>query len=200
MGIPKQEYWSELLCPPPRVLPDPEMEPMFLAWQVGSFTTEPPGKVISHFGVVLKGNLFCCCWFGSKGKFCPLSRKWRDVRSDIWKDADAGKDRGQEKGTTEDEMVGWHHWLNGHGFGWTPGVGDGQGGLVCCGSWGCKESDATELLNWTEVSLESRRRARLFYRDQGSRKRAGFPWVGAGAGADALLGLASLGWGAEVSV
>ena len=66
----------------------------------------------------------------------------------IWKDPDAGKDWGQEKkGTTEDEMVGWHHRLNGHGFGWTPGVGDGQGGLVCCNSWGRKESDTTEWLN-----------------------------------------------------
>ena len=65
----------------------------------------------------------------------------------------AGKDWGQEeKGTTEDEMVGWHYWLDGHGFRWTPGVGDGQGGLVCCGSWGHKESDMTEWLNWTEVS------------------------------------------------
>ena len=52
---------------------------------------------------------------------------------------------------TEDEMVGWHHWLDGHGFGWTPGVGDGQEGLVCCGSWGHKESDTTEQLNWTET-------------------------------------------------
>ena len=49
---------------------------------------------------------------------------------------------------TEDEMVGWHHRLNGHGFGWTPGVGDGQGGLVCCSSWGRKESDTTEQLHW----------------------------------------------------
>ena len=59
-----------------------------------------------------------------------------DVKSClIWKDPDAGKDWGQEeKGMTEDEMAGWHHWLNGHGFVWTPGVGDGQGGLVCCGS------------------------------------------------------------------
>ena len=57
---------------------------------------------------------------------------------------------GKEKGMTEDEMVGWHHWLNGHGFGWTPGVGDGQGGLVCCSSWGRKELDMTEQLNWTE--------------------------------------------------
>ena len=50
---------------------------------------------------------------------------------------------------TEDELVGWHHRLNGHGFGWTPGVGDGQRGLACCGSWGCKELDTTERLNWT---------------------------------------------------
>ena len=68
------------------------------------------------------------------------------------KDPDAGKDwRQEEKGMTEDEMVGWYHWLNGHGFGWTPGVGDGQGGLACCGSWGHKESDTTEGLNWTEL-------------------------------------------------
>ena len=49
---------------------------------------------------------------------------------------------------TEDEMVGWHHQLDGHGFGWTPGVGDGQGGLACCNSWGRKELDMTEQLNW----------------------------------------------------
>ena len=48
---------------------------------------------------------------------------------------------------TEDEMVGWHHRLDGHVFGWTPGVGDGQGGLACCGSWSYKESDNTERLN-----------------------------------------------------
>ena len=72
----------------------------------------------------------------------------------IWKDPDAGKDWGQEeKRTTEDEMDGWHHRLNGHGFGWTPGVGDGQGGLVCCGSWGRKESETTERLKWTELKL-----------------------------------------------
>ena len=53
----------------------------------------------------------------------------------------------EEKRMTEDEMVGWHHRLNGHGFGWTPGVGDGQGGPVCRGSWGRKESDMTEQLN-----------------------------------------------------
>ena len=70
------------------------------------------------------------------------------------KDPDAGEDWGQEeKGTTEDEIAGWHHRHNGHGFGWTPGVGDGQGCLACCGSWGCKESDMTEWLNWTELIL-----------------------------------------------
>ena len=67
-----------------------------------------------------------------------------------WKRPGAGKDWGQEKGMTENEMVGWHHWLNGYESGWTPGVGDGQGGLACCGSWGCRESDTTEQLNWTE--------------------------------------------------
>ena len=68
----------------------------------------------------------------------------------IWKDPD-GKDWGQEeKGMTADEMVGWHHRLNGHGFGWTPGVGVGQGGMACGGLWGRKESDMTERLNWTD--------------------------------------------------
>ena len=70
-----------------------------------------------------------------------------------WKNPDAGKDWGQEeKGMIDDEMVGWHHWLHGHGFGWTLGVGDGQRGLACCGSWDCKESDVTEQLNWTELN------------------------------------------------
>ena len=49
-------------------------------------------------------------------------------------------------------MAGWHHQLDAHEFGWTPGVGDGQGGLACCNSWGCKESDTTERLNWTELN------------------------------------------------
>ena len=67
----------------------------------------------------------------------------------IGKDSDAGRDWGQEeKGTREDEMAGWHHGLDGHESKWTPGVGDGQGGLVCCDSWGHKESDTTEWLNW----------------------------------------------------
>ena len=58
---------------------------------------------------------------------------------------------GRRRGTTEDEMAGWHHQLDTHEFGWTPGVGDGQGGLACCDLWGHKESDTTEQLNWTEI-------------------------------------------------
>ena len=72
------------------------------------------------------------------------------------KDSDAGRDWGQEeKGTTEDEMAGWHHWLDGRESEWTLGVGDGQGGLPCCGSWGRKESDTTERLNWILVQCFS---------------------------------------------
>ena len=76
----------------------------------------------------------------------PEAKNWV-----IGKDPDAGKNwRQEKKGTTEDEMVGWHHWHNGRGFGWTPGVG-GQGGLAYCGSWGRKDSHTTEQLNWTEL-------------------------------------------------
>ena len=72
------------------------------------------------------------------------------------KDSDAGRDWGQEeKGMTEDEMAGCHYWLDGCESGWTPGVGDGQGGLACCNSWGRKESDTTERLNWTESNYIS---------------------------------------------
>ena len=74
----------------------------------------------------------------------------------IGKDPDAGKDWGQEeKGTTEDEMVGWHHWLNGHEFEQALGDGEGQGGLVCCSPRGHKESDTTEWLNWTDQNTKS---------------------------------------------
>ena len=78
----------------------------------------------------------------------PDAKSWL-----IGKDPDAGRDWWQEeKGTTEDEMAGWHHRLDGHEFEWTPGVGDGQGSLACCDLWGCKESDMTERLNWTELT------------------------------------------------
>ena len=72
----------------------------------------------------------------------------------IWKDPDAGKDwRQKEKEMTEDGMAGWHHRLDGHEFEWTLGVGDGQGGQACCDSWGRKELDTTEQLNWTELNM-----------------------------------------------
>ena len=73
-------------------------------------------------------------------------------RVDSLEKTDAGRDWGQEeKGTTEDEMAGWHYLLDGRESEWTPGVGDGQGGLACCDSWGRKQSDTTEQLNWTEL-------------------------------------------------
>ena len=72
-------------------------------------------------------------------------------RVDSLEKTDAGRDWGQEeKGTTEDEVAGWHHCLDGLEFGWPLGVGDGQGGRACCNSWGRKELDMTEWLNWTE--------------------------------------------------
>ena len=72
------------------------------------------------------------------------------------KDPDAGKDRRwEEKGTTEDEMAGWLHGLDGCESEWTPGDGDGQGGLACCSSWGRKEWDTIEQLNWTEKPSNS---------------------------------------------
>ena len=78
----------------------------------------------------------------------PHAKSWL-----IGKDSDAGRDWGQEeKGTTEDEMAGWHHRLNGCESEWTPGVDDGQGGLACCNSWGHKELDTTERLNWTKLN------------------------------------------------
>ena len=79
----------------------------------------------------------------------PHAKSWL-----IGKDSDAGRDWGQEeKGMTEDEMAGWHHRLDGREFEWTLRVGDGQGGLACCNSWGHKELDMTEWLNWTELKI-----------------------------------------------
>ena len=83
----------------------------------------------------------------------PHAKSWL-----IGKDYDAGRDWGrEEKGMTEDETAGWQHQLDGCEFEWTPGDGDGQGGLVCCNSWGHRESDTTERLNWTEQSMGSQR-------------------------------------------
>jgi len=88
----------------------------------------------------------CTCW----PFVCFLCGGGRCV---IRSYSDGGRDWGQEeKGTTDDEMAGWHRWLDGREFGWTPGDGDGQGGLVCCNSWGRKESDTNERLKWTELN------------------------------------------------
>ena len=78
----------------------------------------------------------------------PHTKSWL-----IGNDSDAGRDCGQEeKGTTEDETAGWHHGLDGRESEWTPGAGDRQGGLASCDSWGRKESDTTEWLNWTDLN------------------------------------------------
>ena len=77
----------------------------------------------------------------------PHAKRWL-----IGKDSDVGRDWGQEeKGTTEDEIAGWHHWLNGRESQWTPGDANGQGGLECCNSWGHKELDTTERLIWSDL-------------------------------------------------
>ena len=83
----------------------------------------------------------------------PVLRPLESKNWLIGKDPDAGKDwRQEEKEMTEDEIVVWHHWLDGHEFEQAPGVGDRQGSLACCSPWGCKESDTTERLNWTELN------------------------------------------------
>ena len=92
------------------------------------------------------------CWSWNSNTLatsCEELTHWK--RLWCWEASDLGQ---EEKGTTEDEMAGWHHWLDGCESEWTPGVCDGQGGLACCDSWGCKESDMTEWLNWAELNLK----------------------------------------------
>ena len=84
-------------------------------------------------------------------KVCPRVKSWL-----VGEDSGAGRDWQEKKGTTEDGMAGWHHRLDGREFGWIPGVGDAQGGLACCNSWGRRESDMTERLNWTELMWMSK--------------------------------------------
>ena len=105
----------------------------------------------------------------------PDAKSWL-----ILKDPDAGRDWGQEeKRETEDEMVGRHHQLDGHGFGWTPGVGDGQGSPVCCGSWGCKESDTTERFHFHALEKEMATHSSvLAWRIPGRAEPGGLPSVG----------------------
>ena len=114
----------------------------------------------------------------------PHAKSWL-----IGKDSDAGRDWGQEeKGTTEDEMTRWHHRLDGNESEWTPGVGDGQGGLVCCNSWGRKESDMTEWLNWTEPDNKAMLKF-LWSRNKGNHQlyNTSFPQTGIFGGMKGLL-------------
>ena len=92
-----------------------------------SFLTDQPWIFIGRTDDEAEAPIPLATWCE---ELTHLKRPW------CWKDWGQG-----EKGMTEDEMVGWHHRLNGHGFGWTPGVGDGQGGLACWGSWGCRVGD-----------------------------------------------------------
>ena len=101
----------------------------------------------------------------------------------IWKDLDAGKDWRQEKGMIDNEMVGWHHWLDGHEFEQALGVGEGQGRLECCRPWSHKESDMTEWLNYYAKGFSSMKLVGLVVKNlpanAGRCKRCGFdPWVG----------------------
>ena len=94
-------------------------------------------------------------FFGTNGAKAEMPVLWPPHAKSwlIGKDFDAGRDWGQEeKGMTEDEMAGWHHWLDGCESEWTLGVGDKQGSLACCNSWGHTESGTTERPNWTELS------------------------------------------------
>ena len=160
-------------------LPRPGIEPICPALAGKFFTTRPPGKpwmhLLNHHSVKPEWWLrwLRICLQCRRLEIQPVNPKgnqsWvfigrTDMEAEtpiLWphdakswltgKDPDAGKDwRWEEKGATEDEMVGWHHRLNGHEFEWSPGLGGGQGSLACCSPWGCKELDMTEWLNWPD--------------------------------------------------
>ena len=181
MRFSRQEYWGELPFPSPEDLPNPGIESRSPALQAGRrftlwATREAPEESWAlknwHFWTVvlektLESPLDCkeiqpihskgdqsWVFFGRTDAEAETAILWPPhVKSWlIGKGSGAARDWGQEeKGTTEDEIARWHHRLDRHECEWTPGVGDGQGGLECCGSWGHKESDTTEQLNWTEL-------------------------------------------------
>ena len=133
-----------------RDFPNPGIEPRSLALQVDSL---PTGLSRKPKPVNPKGNQY---WIftGRVDAEAEVPILWPPDAKNwlIGKDPDVGKDgRQEEKGTTEDEMVGWRLWLNGHEFVQALGVGDGQGSPACCSPWGCKELNTTERLNWTEL-------------------------------------------------
>ena len=180
LGFSRQEYWSGLLFPFAGYLPDQGIQHAAPALAGSFFTTEPPKKachegllrkIWSHPGwarahtgtqhAVSPAQLQVMCAVIT-GQWAKVYRcEWAKV--DQWakvydmknwvirKYPDAGKDWRQEgKGRTENQVVEWHHRLDGHEFEQALGVGDGQGSLECCRLWGCKELDTTEWLNWTE--------------------------------------------------
>ena len=115
------------------------------SWESLGLQGDPTSPSLRRSVLAVHWKDWCWSWNSN-----PLATWCKELTH--LKKPDAGKDWGQEeKGTTEDEMVGWRHWLNGHEFGWTKGVGDGQWGMVCCSSQGGKESDTTEQLNWTDL-------------------------------------------------
>ena len=118
------------------------------SWEFLGLQGDPTSPFWRRSGLGVYWKDWCWSWNSSTlGTSCEELTHWK--RLWCWEGLGA-----EEKGTTEDEMAGWHHWLNGHESEWTPGVGDGQGGLACCDSWGRKESDTTEQLNWTELPPE----------------------------------------------
>ena len=135
-------------------------------YQVYNFLTlESPLDCKELQPVHPKGNQSCVFIGGTDAEaetpilWPPDAKSWL-----IGKDPDAGKDWGQEeKGTTEDKMAGWHHQHNGHEFGWTPGVGDGQGGLACCSSWGCRVGH-NWVSDWTELNFLTHEMCTCFFR------------------------------------
>ena len=137
MGFSRQEYWCFWSVVLEKTLESPldckEIQPV-----------HPKGDQV--LGVHWKD--WCWGWNSNTlATSCKELTHWK-------KNPDAGRDWSRRKrGTTEDEMAGQHHWLDAHEFGWTLGVGDGQGGLACCDSCGRKESDTTEQLNWTEYLI-----------------------------------------------
>ena len=119
----------------------------------------PAVKIQSVFSIIVSARLSAYIWpppwdfFGRNDAKAETPVLWPPHEKSwlIGKNSDAGRDWGQEeKGTTKDEMAGWHQWLDGHESEWTSGDGDEQGGLACYNSWGCKESDMTERLTWTD--------------------------------------------------
>ena len=143
-------------CPPPH-----QNLPLFGIWQKLDFWNL---ETLSHslLGHHPKGDQSSCSLVGLMLKLKLQYFGHLMWRADSFEKTDAGRDWGQEeKGTTEDETVGWHHRLNGHGFGWTLGADDGQGGLTCCSPWAHKESDTIDWLNWTELNIPHPTKAKL---------------------------------------